>query len=347
MAITIKDVAKKANVAPSTVSRVIANSPRISERTKEKVREAMKELGYHPNFNARSLANKSTKTLGIIMPNSANKTFQNPFFPEVIRGISTKAYQLEYGLYLSTGQTEEEIYEEVQDMVQGGRVDGIILLYSRVNDKVMSYLYEQKFPFTVIGRPYDPKMKDITFVNNDNYKAAKTVTEYLLLLGHRNIAFVGGNLDFVVTVDHMEGYKQALKNAGIEQSDDYIVFREELQEGGQEAVIDLMSLKNRPTAMIVADDIMTFGVMRMLSEMEVSVPDDISIISFNNVMISELSSPPMTTVDINIYGLGYEAANCLIEKILHPESETKKVIIPHKMIKRQTCQKLMNQVSKP
>lgn len=341
MTVTIKDVAKIAKVAPSTVSRVISNSPRISERTKEKVREAMKELGYHPNFNARSLANQSTKTIGIIMPNSANKTFQNPFFPEVIRGISTKAHQLEYGLYLSTGQSDEEIIEEVQHMVQGKRVDGIILLYSKVNDKVLKYLHEQDFPFTLIGRPYDESLSNITYVNNDNFKAAKTVTEYLLLLGHKRIAFVGGNLDNVVTIDHMEGYNQALKNAGIEPKDEFIVFHEELQEGGQEAVIDLMSLAERPTALIVADDIMTFGVMRMLSEMEVRVPEDISIISFNNVMISELSAPPMTTVDINIYSLGYEAANLLIDKILHPAVETRKILVPHKMIKRETCRRLV------
>ncbi|MGJ9382556.1 LacI family transcriptional regulator [Salipaludibacillus neizhouensis] len=345
MTITIKDVAKVANVAPSTVSRVIANSPRISERTKERVREAMKELDYHPNFNARSLANKNTKTIGLVMPNSANKTFQNPFFPEVIRGISSKAHQLDYGLYLSTGQTEEEIYEEVQDMVQGRRVDGIILLYSKMNDKVMNYLYKEKFPFSVIGRPYDPNMKDVTYVNNDNFKAAKNVTEYLLLLGHRQIAFVGGNLDTVVTIDHMEGYNQALLNADISPRSDYVVFHEELQEGGQEAVIDLMSLSERPTALIVADDIMTFGVMRMLNEMEVKVPDDISIISFNNVMISELSSPPMTTVDINIFSLGFEAANCLIDRIIHPLTDAKKVIIPHKMIKRQTCKRFSPKVT--
>ncbi|PRO64855.1 LacI family DNA-binding transcriptional regulator [Alkalicoccus urumqiensis] len=340
MTVTIKDVAKEADVAPSTVSRVISDSPRISERTKEKVREAMARLGYHPNFNARSLANQSTKTIGVIMPNSANKTFQNPFFPEVIRGISTKAHQLEYGLYLSTGQSDDEIYEEVQHMVQGKRVDGIILLYSKVDDRVMKYLHEQDFPFTVIGRPYDDSLSNVTFVNNDNLKAAKTVTEYLLLLGHKRIAFIGGNLEHVVTIDHMEGYHQALKNAGIDPCDDYIVFHDELQEGGQEAVIDLMSLAERPSALIVADDIMTFGVMRMLSEMEVHVPDDISIISFNNVMISELSAPPMTTVDINIYSLGYEAANLLIDKILHPDVPAKKVLIPHKMIKRQTCRRV-------
>ncbi|CAM3828216.1 LacI family DNA-binding transcriptional regulator [Alkalicoccus chagannorensis] len=340
MTVTIKDVARAAKVAPSTVSRVISDSPRISERTKEKVREAMQELGYHPNFNARSLANQSTKTIGVVMPNSANKTFQNPFFPEVIRGISTKAHQLEYGLYLSTGQSEEEIFEEVQHMVQGKRVDGIILLYSKADDQVMKYLHEQDFPFTVIGRPYDETLQNVTYVNNDNFKAAKTVTEYLLLLGHKRIAFIGGNLENVVTIDHMEGYHRALKNAGMEPNNDFIVFHEELQEGGQEAVIDLMSLNERPTAMIVADDIMTFGVMRMLSEMEIHVPDDISIISFNNVMISELSAPPMTTVDINIYSLGYEAANLLIDKILHPGAEAKKMLIPHKLMKRETCRRI-------
>ncbi|MFC0472054.1 LacI family DNA-binding transcriptional regulator [Halalkalibacter kiskunsagensis] len=337
MAVTIKDVAKRANVAPSTVSRVIANSSRISEKTKERVREAMKELGYHPNFNARSLANKSTSTLGIVMPNSAKIAFQNPFFPEVIRGISTKAYQEGYGLYLTTGQTEEEILEEVKQMVYGGRVDGIVLLYSRVNDKVMPFLIEQEFPFVLIGRPYNIDEDQVTFVNNDNYKAAKTVTEYLMLLGHERIGFIGGNLDYVVTVDHMRGYEQALNNAHIPIRQEYVVHHEEVKEGGQDAVIELMSIEDRPTALIVADDIMTFGVLRMLADMNVKVPQDISIVSFNNVMISELSSPTMTTVDIHIYELGFEATRCLISKIIEPDFGERKVIVPHRLIKRESC----------
>ncbi|MBM7570824.1 LacI family DNA-binding transcriptional regulator [Aquibacillus albus] len=339
MAATIKDVAKRANVAPSTVSRVISNSSRISERTKERVREAMKELGYHPNFNARSLANRTTKTLGIVMPNSAKISFQNPFFPEVIRGISTKAYQEGYGLYLSTGQTEDEILEEVKQMVFGGRVDGIILLYSRINDKVMPFLIEQDFPFSLIGRPYNIEEDKVTYVNNDNFKAGKTVTEYLMLLGHERIGFIGGNLDYVVTIDHLKGYKQALTNGKIPFKEEYIVNHEELIEGGQDAIVELMSIKERPTALIVADDIMTFGVLRMLNDMDVKVPDDISIVSFNNVMISELSSPTMTTVDIHIFDLGLEATNCLINKIKNPDSGGSKVIVPHKLVKRETCKK--------
>lgn len=340
MAVTIKDVAKLANVAPSTVSRVIANSPRISQKTKDKVREAMERLGYHPNFNARSLANKSTNTIGIVMPSSANKAFQNPFFPEVIRGISTKAHQEGFGLYLSTGQTEDEIFQEVVHMVQGGRVDGIILLYSRINDRIMPYLQQQQFPFVLIGRPYGDEHENVTYVNNDNYKAAKTVTEYLILLGHQHIAFIGGELDFVVTVDHKRGYEQALQNAHIPIKEEYVVFHQELQEGGQDAIIELMSLSQPPSALVVSDDIMTFGVMRMLSEMGIKVPDDISIVSFNNVLVSEMSSPPMSTVDIHIFSLGFEATNLLIENIKHPDIEPRNVIIPHKLVKRQTCKKV-------
>ncbi|WP_088103264.1 LacI family DNA-binding transcriptional regulator [Halalkalibacter urbisdiaboli] len=340
MNVTIKDVAKLANVAPSTVSRVIANSSKISEKTKERVRAAMQELGYHPNFNARSLANNTTKTLGIVMPNSAKVAFQNPFFPEVIRGITAKAHQENYGLYLSTGQTEEEILDEVMEMVYGHRVDGIILLYSRIGDKVMPFLLEKEFPFVLIGRPYDIDESLVTYVNNDNYKATKTVTEYLLLLGHEKIGFIGGSLDFVLTLDHLQGYKDALEKANITVRDEFIVHQSEVKEGGQDAIIELMSLNQRPTALVVTDDIMSFGVLRMLDEMGVKVPEDLSLVSFNNVMISEFSSPPMTTVDIHIYDLGFRATELLISDVLHPEQAKRKEIISHKLIKRQTCSKV-------
>lgn len=143
MAVTIKDVGKLANVSPSTVSRVLANHPKISDETKRKVREAMEELGYHPNLQARSLVVKSTKTIGIVMPNSTERVLENPFFPEVLRGICLEARKSQFGIYLTTGATEEEILQEVIEMVQGKRVDGIILLYSKTNDQIMDYLLQK------------------------------------------------------------------------------------------------------------------------------------------------------------------------------------------------------------
>lgn len=334
MNVTIKDVAKRANVAPSTVSRVIADSPRISEKTKRKVRQAMKELGYHPNFIARSLANQATQVIGIVMPSAAEQALQNPFFPEVIRGISKAAHEKKYALQMSTG--EKEIYEGVVDMLQGRRVDGVILLYSRINDRLMKYLQKHQFPFVVIGKPHQ-KEEQITHVDNDNYRASKEATEHLIARGHERIAFVGGNKQYLVTVDRLHGYEEALREAGLPYREDYIMHEEFLQEGGQEAMKELLSLAEPPTALVVADDLMALGVLKTLDEMGLRVPDDISIVSFNNTLLAEMSRPPLTSVDIHIFQLGYEATKNLIEKIANPNEPIKRIIIPHRLVRRFSC----------
>jgi DNA-binding LacI/PurR family transcriptional regulator len=339
MAVTIKDVAKLANVAPSTVSRVIANNPRISEQTKKRVREAMESLGYHPNFNARSLAIKSTKSIGLVMPSSVDKVFQNPFFPEVIRGISTKAHEKEFAIYMSTGQSEQEIYDGVERMIHGGRVDGVLLLYSRIDDNIMTLLQEKNFPFSVIGKPYQHS-EHISHVDNDNFRAGKDVTEYLIGLGHKHIAFVCGSLDLVVTIDRVHGYKKALEDADIPYKDDYIVQEEFMNDDGMAGLIKLMSMQNPPTALIVKDDLLSFSIMGMIDKMGLSIPNDLSIISFNNLMLSEFARPPLTSVDIDIFNLGYYAAECLLDQISNPDQEVKQVIVPHKLIKRQTWQRI-------
>ncbi|RSK46910.1 LacI family DNA-binding transcriptional regulator [Bacillus canaveralius] len=336
MAVTIKDVAKLAKVAPSTVSRVIANSPRISEKTKKKVRKAMEQLGYHPNFIARSLASQSTQAIGLVMPSSTDVVFQNPFFPTVLRGLSEGAHENQYALTMTTGKTEEQIFEGVVQMVQGRRVDGVALLYSKVEDKVLTYLQDQKFPFVVIGKPFK-NVEEITHVDNDNFRAAKEATEYLISLGHERIGFVGGNLNLVVTVDRLLGYEKALREAGISLANEYIIHEEFLREGGQEAVNALISLEKQPTALVVADDLMALGILNTFDEMGISVPDDMSIISFNNVLLSEMSRPPLTSVDINIFALGYEAARSLIEKIENPKEPVKRIIIPHELMIRSSC----------
>ncbi|WP_246938769.1 LacI family DNA-binding transcriptional regulator [Bacillus pinisoli] len=336
MTVTIKDVAKLAKVSPSTVSRVIADNPRISHKTKERVKIVMDELGYHPNFNARSLINKSVQAIGLVLPNSTEKVFQNPFFPEVIRGISKVAHDKEYAILISTGETEDQIYNEVVRMVQGGRVDGLILLYSRVNDKVTNFLIDRKFPFTMVGKPH-VNTDAITHVDNDNYNAGKSVTDFLLKLGHRQIGFVGGSLSLLVTVDRLRGYEDALAAADVPFNKEYIVHEEFLREGGQEAVKELMSLKKRPSALVVADDLMALGMFNTLAEMKIKVPDHLSIISFNNLLLSEISRPPLTTVDVNIYQLGFQAAKCLIEKIMNPQEPAKRIIVPFTIIERNSC----------
>ncbi|MFS0785606.1 LacI family DNA-binding transcriptional regulator [Shouchella sp. 1P09AA] len=331
---TIKDVAKLAGVAPSTVSRVIADSPKISRKTKERVREVMDELGYYPNVHARNLVNKATNVIGIIMPSASYAPFQNPFFPEVLRGITAQANEDKYGLYFSTGQTEEDILEEVKEMVHSRRVDGIILLYSTTNDPIIPFLLKEKCPFVVIGRPSEQYEHVVSYVNNDNVKAARTITEYVLLLRHERIGFIGGRKDAYVTLDHKEGFEQALQAAGIEINPTYIVYHDEIFDGGEQAVIELMAQKTPPTAVVVADDLMALGVLRMLTSMGYRVPEDISVVSFNNVLMSELSAPPLTTMDIYIYELGFQAASLVREQIASPLMEAQARIVGHKLVRR-------------
>lgn len=336
MAVTIKDVAKQANVAPSTVSRVIADSSRISEDTKQKVRNAMKQLGYHPNLNARSLASQSTQLIGLVMPSSSDVVFQNPFFPTVLQGISEGAHEKKYALHMTTGKSEKETLEGVVNMVQGKRVDGMILLNSKVEDNIITYLKERDFPFVLIGKPYK-NVEQITHVDNDNFRAMKEATEYLLKHGHRKIAFIGGSLDLMVTVERFLGYERAMRNANITLRNEYVINEEFLIEGGQEAVRKLMSVTHPPTAIIVADDFMALGVLNTLDELGIRVPEDISIVSFNNVLLAEMAKPPLTSVDINIFELGYQASKSLIQMIENSNEPIKRMIIPHKLIERFSC----------
>ncbi len=331
--VTIKDVAKVTGVSPSTVSRVIADNPRISPDTKKKVRKAMKELGYHPNVNARNLVAKSTKAIGVVMPSSADKALQNPFFPEVLRGIGSITHQMQYSMTLSSGETEDENFAEVERMVYGSYVDGIILLYSRVNDRIMSFLREKRFPFVIVGKPYE-HINEITHVDNDNFTAGKEITAHLINEGHERIAFIGGSRDLFVTRDREAGYGNALLEANLAVRKDYLIHTEFLKSGGREAVAKLLSLEVRPTGIVVSDDLMSLGVLSTLEELGLQVPRDISLVSFNNVYLSEMTSPALTTVDIQIYQLGAQSAKALIEKTKSKDEPEKRIIIPHQIIYR-------------
>jgi len=332
--VTIKDVAEKAGVSPSTVSRVIADSPRISEETKQRVRRTMKELGYHPNAIAQSLVNRVTKTIGVVMPRSAEHVFLNPFFPEALRGISKYAHDEGYCLLLTTGNTEKEQMESLKSIVYGGRVDGLILMYSKVEDKILEKLLELNIPFSMIGRPYSNE--EINYVDNDNEKAAYEATNYLIKKGHRRIGIVNGSLSFVVSLDRYKGYKKALVENNINLDESLLTSSDFVQQGGYDCMKILLSNHIPPSAVLVTDDLMAFGAIRAAKEKGLKVPQDISILSFNNIPLSEHATPPLSSIDINVYKLGYEAAGIVIDEIQGKNADKQKIIVETKLIARKT-----------
>lgn len=173
---TIKDVARLASVSPSTVSRVIAGSNRISQETKMRVERAMKELNYVPNAIARSLARSRSRTIGFTIARSADQAFSNPFFSELVRGMSSVAQAREYNILLSISRTPEEEAEKCLQLIRERRVDGLIVSTSRMKDPFLAALIEENIPFVLIGRSAE---KAVLSVNNDNVQAAKTATGHL------------------------------------------------------------------------------------------------------------------------------------------------------------------------
>ncbi|MEH7247290.1 LacI family DNA-binding transcriptional regulator [Neobacillus niacini] len=336
MSVTIKDVAKKANVAPSTVSRVMSDSPSISEKTKRKVRKVMEEMGYHLNLNARTLVQKSTQTIGIVMKNSTSQSLLNPVFPEVLSGISAFCHKQGYSMLLTTGETEEDIFVDTVKMVQGKRVDGIIVLYSKKDDKVVPFLMTSGIPFAVIGKPVYESNK-MMYVDNDNVQAAKDATEYVIKRGHQRIGFIGGDIRFEVTEARLNGYKEAVRDGNLEINEDYIKNFPYDRDLGSRAINELLNLAEPPTAIVVTDDLNALIILLALKERNIKVPDDISIVSFNNTIISSLSTPPLTSVDIQTFQLGYESARCLLEQIKEPETIKKSIIIPAIIVERESC----------
>jgi DNA-binding LacI/PurR family transcriptional regulator len=336
MAITIKDVAKQAGVAPSTVSRVISDSPHISEKTKRKVRKIMEDMGYHLNLNARTLVQQSTQTIGIVMKNSTSQSMLNPFFPEVLSGISALCHKQDYSICLTTGETEEEIFQDTVKMVQGKKVDGIIVMYSKKDDKVVPFLQKQGIPFVVIGKPVFESNK-MMYVDNDNFQAAKEATDYIINLGHQKIGFIGGDPRFEVTQARLSGFHQSVRENDLLVSDDYIKHFQFDREQGEQVVSELLTTLERPTALVVTDDYNAFIVLSALKERNIHVPEDISIITFNNTVMSRLSTPPLTSVNIQSFQLGYESAQCVIEFIKDPSMMKKSVIIPTIIEERDSC----------
>ena len=303
MAVTIKEVAALAGVSPSTVSRTCKNNPSISEETKERVRKAMAQLGYEPNFQASNLASQNTRTIGIILPVSAREVYENSFYLEAIRGISQFCNQRQYINTVVTGQDEEEVLQAVRSMTRSGQADGFIVLYSKQKDPVIDYLYNEGLLYVLIGKAYQFANQTI-YIDNDNLLAGQEAAEYLYQLGHRKIAYLGVDNSLMFSADRRSGYQLALSRHGLPLRPEYCIEASAFSPEDTAAIQELLDLKDRPTAIVVSDDILAVALERVCIEKGISIPEDLSIISFNNSLFARLTAPQLTSIDINSCQLG-------------------------------------------
>ena len=333
---TVKDVAERAGVSASTVSRVISNHPKISEKTKAKVLKIMDELGYYPNAIARSLASKKTGTIGVILPARTGDLLLNPFFPEALRGILKGASAYSYDVLLSSGSEGVNELEILKTLIRSSKVDGIIIMSSKIDDECQDYLNSIEFPFSLIGSPYDHKEK-VNHVDNDNYMAAYELTTYLSMIGKKKIALIAGEITQMVTMKRVEGYKKALMESNLPYDEKLLFTGKFDEETGYLYGNEILNLKEKPDAIIITDDVIAFGAVHILKANGVKIPQDIAVASFNNSVLSRYSDIPLTSVEINSFDLGYEAALLLVSCI-NEGIKGKKVIIPYTIIKRQSTE---------
>lgn len=336
MAVTIKDVAALAGVSPSTVSRTCKNNPSISAETKEKVRKAMSELGYEPNFQASNLATQNSRTIGIILPPSVREAYENSFYLEAIRGISQFCNQRQYINTIITGDSTEEILQAIRSMTRSGQVDGFIVLYSMRQDPVTDFLYNEGLLYVLIGKAYQFTNQTI-YIDNDNLLAGQDATVYLYQLGHRKIGYIGSDSTMMFSSDRRTGYENALLRHQIPLNSTYCIEMKSANEEDRQPLLELLKRPDRPTALVVSDDILAVALERVCLEIGLSIPDDLSIISFNNSLFARLTSPQLTSVDINSFQLGIESASQMINHIENPNLLATKILVPHHIVERDSC----------
>ena len=324
---TIHDVAKLAGVAPITVSRVINNSGYISDKTREKVQAAISELGYVPNILARSLRSKRTNTLALVFTD-----ITNPFFTILARGVEDTASFAGFNvIFCNTDESQEKEDNYIQLLLQK-QVDGILLVPAGSNTRSIKVIQEQNTPLVVLDRRVSHSNVDI--VRGDSEGGAYQLTKYLIDLGHRRIAIISGPRNVSTAEDRILGYKRAMEESGLKENliSYYGSFT---QTSGNDLTRKIFSHSPQPTALFAANNLMAIGALRALQDMGFMVPDDVAMVSFDDIPENLTIFPFMTVVTQPSYELGKRATELLISRIKNDSAlDNQEIVFPVEFFER-------------
>jgi len=334
--VTIKDIARMAEVSHTTVSRALNNKSRIRNDTKEKILSIAKELNYQPDFIARSLVMKRTKTLGLVIT-----TIANPFYTELALGIETTARGLGYNIILCFTHSDLSIEKQYVDMLQSKGVDGIIFTSAHMGDPNIIGLAEEGFPIILVNRrTYHPIVKEkVDYVGVDNIHGGFLAVEHLIKLGHQRIGVIGGSSESSVGFERLEGGKRALKTYHVEERADYFLEGDFLKGSGYQGGMRFLRMADPPTAIFAANDYMALGVYEAVAEKGLRVPEEMAIIGFNDIEFTLMKGIELTTIGQKKYEMGAIAVKTLVERIEGEEARPlgREIILEPELIIRRTC----------
>jgi len=325
--VTIVDVAAEAGVSFGTVSRVINNDVHVKDETRQKVLDTMNRMKFVANRQARSLAGGKTNIFGLLVPDLGTG-----YIGEIIRGIDAVLGEASFDLMLYTTHrkaTKEINY--VNNLIRG-MVDGLILVLPRNPIDYVELLSDQKFPFVLID--HQGTGEDCPAIGSTNWQGAYHATNYLIQLGHRRIGFITGWMDLGCAVDRLEGYKASLKNNRIPLNDDLIFEGTFAQLDGYEGANKFLNLKKPPTAIFASNDVMAIAAMDAARERGLRIPEEISILGFDDVPQASMVRPSLTSVRQPLEQMGRTAAQVLLDILRNPNHSHKRIELPTELIIR-------------
>lgn len=337
MPATIKDIAKKVGVNPSTVSRVINGTASISEETRQKIKDAMKELDYHPNSLARSLVNGSTFTIGLVIDAGNSDAFSNAFFIRSVSAIEAVTQQRGFNL-LITSDSDKEDNSAVKNLILEKKIDGIILPVSAATEELIDLLLGNHFPFIVLGEP-DNVRDGIHWIDMDNKQGAEDAVNYLHRMGYEKTILLVENRITMFERKRIQGFQAAIGLNGKDVAENLIVECGEESNQIGEAIQRALNKYPDIDSIICTNNVVAYETLKFLKKKNIAIPGSIGIITFDNYPLAEYMDPPLTVVDIDTYKLGEEAANTLFSIIQNPGQHRKEVLLSTRIIERESTMK--------
>ena len=333
---TIREVAARAGVSFKSVSNVINDRPFVSEELRRKVQQAIAELDYRPDAIARSLASRRTNILGVVLRASAPDGQADPFLSQFLLGACTVASAQNFGMLVKIILSDEPI-RRYADVFGHRQVDGLINFYPRIDDAPgAEHAAHPDLPVVCIGRVRPES--DALAVDADSERGAFLAVNHLIALGHRRIGMVANaNPAYTVSMTRIQGYRHALAAHDMPFDEELLTTGHYSLQSGHDQMIRLLDRPKPPSAVFVSSDRMALGAMRAASERGLCIPRDIAIVGFDNLVISEYTNPPLTTVQTPIDSISTHSTQMLIDAIRGVHIEPRQLILPVKLVVRRSC----------
>jgi DNA-binding LacI/PurR family transcriptional regulator len=333
---TARDVAELAGVSRTTVSFVLNEVPgmRISDETRQRVQEAALQLSYHPDATARRMVSGRTNVIGFVLRQSSDQVFADQFLPQVLNGLSHAATAQGYHVLIEAIPPEDDSDAYIR-LIRERHVDGIVLSGPRIDDKELLSFHAEGWPVVLMGQLPNT---DLMFVDVDNVGGAATATQHLIALGHRRIAMItNAKRTYTAAADRLAGYQQALQAADIAYTETLVECGDFTLQSGRAAMTKLLERDPRPTAVFVGSDTVALGALQAIRTGGLRVPEEMALVGFDDVPFVEFVDPPLTTIRLPAYGLGWGAADLLIRAINKEDIQQPRVLLESELIVRQSC----------